>query len=200
MNSDDMDGKISGFKYDVYNYTSVGFSFKFGKSNRVKTDDNYSYFKQKEKSKDEDEGDYHYNKPLEPPQIDLLNVAPVTVSKLISPPIEEKVIKEPVEIVVVEQQPEVIQIEPISGLEYRVQISAKYDRAISIQHLSNLYNIPASEIRENTYNGFYIYTVGSFQSYEQARERRNQLRSYNKIYDAFVVAFSNGQRLNKLPQ
>lgn len=201
MNSDDMDGRISGFIYDVYNYTSIGLSFKFGKSNRVRTSDNYSYFKQKEKSIKEDESDYHYNKPLEPPQIDLLNIAPVTASQPVTPPIEEVVIEQqPVEIVVVEQQPEVIETDPIPGLEYRVQISAKYDRALSMQHLSNLSNIPASEIKENTYNGFYIYTVGSFQTYKLARERRNQLRSYNRIIDAFVVAFRNGQRLNKLPQ
>lgn len=206
MNSDQLDGRISGTGNDVYNYTSIGLSYKFGRSNRSRNDDNYSYFKQKEKSKSEDETDYHYNKPIEPPKIDLLNIAPVvasqpvTTSQPITPPIEEVIVEQqPVEIVVVEQQPEVIRIEPVTGLEYRVQISAKYDRALSLQHISNLYNIPASQIQENTYNGFYIYTVGSFQTYEQARERRNQLRSYNRIGDAFVVAFRNGQRLNKLP-
>lgn len=201
MNSDNMDGRISGSGNDTYNYTSVGLSFKFGRSNRVKNNDNYSYFKQKEKSKSEEEV-YSYSKPIEPPQIDLLNVAPVAVSEPVTPPIEEVIVEQqqPVEIVVVEQQPEIITIEPVMGLEYRVQISAKYDRALSMQYLSNIFNIPAAEIQENTYNGFYIYTVGSYQTYEQARERRNQLRSYNRIVDAFVVAFRNGKRLNKLPQ
>ncbi len=36
MNADAMDGRISGFKYDIYNYTSAGIAFKFGKSNKVK--------------------------------------------------------------------------------------------------------------------------------------------------------------------
>ncbi len=201
MDSDNLDGRISGFKYDVYNYTSVGLSFKFGRSNRVKNGDNYSYFKQKEKPKSENEKDYHYSKPLEPPQIDLLNISPVTATIPVSPPIEEvTVIQEPVEVVVVETQPEYILNEPITGLEFRVQISAKYEREISMQHLSNIYDIPASEIKENTYNGYFIYTVGSFKTYEQARERRNQLRNYNGIIDAFVVAFRDGRRLSKLPQ
>ncbi len=115
----------------------------------------------------------------------------------VSPPIQEvTVIEEPVEVIVVTPKPNETNFE----LEYRVQISAKYNRAISIQHLSNLYNIPVSEIKENTYNGYFIYTVGSFRTYEEARERRNQLRSYNGISDSFVVAFRNGQRLSKLPQ
>ncbi len=201
MNSDAMDGRISGFKYDIYNYTSAGIAFKFSRSNKVKNTEGYSYFKKKDKSSEQDEKDYQYSKPIEPPQIDLLNVAPVTAAMPVSPPIQEvTVVQEPVEIILVNPQPDVNKTETNYGLEYRVQISAKYDRVISIQHLSNLYNIPASEIKENTYNGYFIYTVGSFRTYEEARERRNQLRSYNGISDSFVVAFRNGQRLSKLPQ
>lgn len=199
MNSDAMDGRISGFKYDFYNYTSAGIAFKFGKSNKVKNTEGYSYFKNKDKSSEPKEKDIQYNKPIEPPQIDLLNIAPVTVAKPVTPQIQEvTLVQEPVEIVLV--NPNEINTETNFGLEYRIQISAKYDRAISVQHLSNLYNIPAAEIKENTYNGYFIYTVGSFRTYEEARERRNQLRSYNGISDSFVVAFRNGQRLSKLPQ
>ncbi len=197
MNADAMDGRISGFKYDIYNYTSAGIAFKFGKSNKVKNTEGYSYFKKKDNSSEKETQEYQYNKPIEPPQIDLLNIAPVTAAMPVSPPIQEvTVIEEPVEVIVVTPKPNETNFE----LEYRVQISAKYNRAISIQHLSNLYNIPVSEIKENTYNGYFIYTVGSFRTYEEARERRNQLRSYNGISDSFVVAFRNGQRLSKLPQ
>lgn len=191
MNSDDMDGRVSGFIYDVYNYTSVGISYKFGRSNKIKRADEYKYFKQKDKKVKQTEYDYSYDQPLQPPQVDALTIEPKVVVMPVDPPVEKKT--EPVEIVVVE---EVI----IPGLEYRVQIRAKYGKEISMQHLGNTYNIPVREIKENNHNGFYIYTVGSFTTYEQAREKRNHLRSYNGITDAFVVAFRNGQRLNKLPK
>ncbi|MBC8320295.1 MAG: hypothetical protein H8E34_06215 [Bacteroidetes bacterium] len=193
MNSDEMDGRISGKYYDAYNYTSLGISYKFGRSEKSKKSDDYSFFNPKETDKTVKHTDFDYNKdkPVEPPKFDV----PVKES----PPVEKETIKqEPIEIVVVEEQHEVIET-IMPEFEYRVQIRAKYGNEISIQHLSNTYNIPAWEIKENTHNGFFIYTVGSFATYEQAREKRNQLRSYNGVSDAFVVAFSNGQRLNKLP-
>ena len=37
MNTDIFDGWVGGFKYDVYNYTSVGITFKFGQSKKGKS-------------------------------------------------------------------------------------------------------------------------------------------------------------------
>lgn len=196
MNSDMMDGRVSGFKYDVYNYTSFGISYKFGNTQKIKKSDEYKYFSSKDDKVKQTEYDYTYDQPIEPPVVDALTIEPVVVVVPVSPPVKE----EPVEIVVIETQPDIVEEVVISGLEYRVQIRAKYGREISIQHLSNIYNIQVGQIRKNNHNGFYIYTVGSFANYEQAREKRNYLRSYNGISDAFVVAFKNGQRLNKLPQ
>ncbi len=197
MNSDNMDGRISGFVYDVYNYTSLGISYKLGSSSnskKVTEDDEYKYFDTKNDKIVPAEYDYSTEQPLEPPEIDVLTIAPAVVTIPVSPPIEEPIIKEElVEVIIIE---EVI----VPEFEYRVQIRAKYGKVISIQHLSNTYNIPVGDIQENIHNGFYIYTVGSFSSYEQASEKRNYLRSYNGISDAFVVAFKNGHRLNKLPQ
>jgi len=193
MNSDDMDGRVSGFIYDVYNYTSLGISYKLGSSKKVKKPEEYKYFDTKDNITPA-EYDYSTEQPLEPPEVDALTITPVIVDMPVAPPVEESIIKEePVEVVIVE---DVVAPE----FEYRVQIRAKYDKEISIQHLSNTYNIPVGDIQENIHNGFYIYTVGSFATYEQAREKRNNLRSYNGINDAFVVAFKNGNRLNKLPQ
>ena len=196
MNSDDMDGRVSGFVYDVYNYTSLGISYKLiGTSNskKVTEDTEYKYFDSKDDKVTPAEYDYSTEQPLEPP-IDALTITPVIVDTPVTPPVEEPVVREePVEIVVVEKV-------VVPEFEYRVQIRAKYGNEISIQHLSNTYNIPVGDIQENIHNGFYIYTVGSFSTYEQASEKRNYLRSYNGISDAFVVAFKNGHRLNKLPQ
>lgn len=192
MNSDAMDGRVSGFIYDVYNYTSLGITYKFGATTKVKKSDDYKYFKPKNDEITQTE--YSYEQPLEPPKVDALTITPAVVSIPITPPVIEEEIaeEEPAEIVVVEK---VI----IPEFEYRVQIRAKYGNQISIQHLSDIYNIPVVDIQENTYNGFYIYSVGSFATYDEAKEKRNYLRNYNGIGDAFVVAFKNGHRLSKLP-
>ncbi len=208
LNTDELDGRTSGFKYDVYNYTSFGISYKFGgnsaRAPRVKEE--YSYFEKKKRIGDIETADYDYNpyKPISPPEVDVLTITPVVITtggEPTKPPGEEKVVKE-VQIIPVMPEGEVVEVVEevvVTALEYRVQIRAKYGKKISIQFLSNTYNIPASDIREDTYNGFYIYSVGSFSTYDQAREKRNQIRTRNGISDAFVVAFRNGQRLNKLP-
>ena len=114
--------------------------------------------------------------------------------------IEEKPIIEEQPIIEEELIVEEEVLQPIERtFEYRVQIRAKLGNAISIDHLSNIYNIPTNQIRQDRHNGYYIYSVGSFDTYEQARVRRNELRSNSGVTDAFVVAFKNGSRLDKLP-
>ena len=195
MNSDMLDGRESGFKYDVYNYTSLGISYRFGSKKNHKNSENYHYTEPEKKvstTKDKDiheaEFDYNVSKPVEPPEVDILVIEktePVVI-------VEENVV-EPIIPVIKEQK------KAKYGIEYRVQLLAKYGNSISIQKISNTYNIPASEISEDLHNGFYIYTTGSYSTYEQARDRRNEIRANNGIRDAFVVAFENGKRLNKLP-
>ena len=205
MNSDELDGWVNGYD-DVYNYTSVGVSYKFGVKNESKELSNekkeskksrdYKYFDPKDKKINEAEYDYYGTNPIEPPKVDALVIAPVVAA-----PVYEEVV-EPVEeeiVVVVEEEPITTNEFNETGVEYRVQICAKYARELSINSMSHKYNIPNEQIKENRHNGYYIYTVGSFLTYEQARVKRNQLRGKG-ITDAFIVAFENGQRLNKLPQ
>jgi hypothetical protein len=210
LNSDMLDGRVSGFKYDVYNYTSVGLSYNFG-GNRTHApkakEKDYKYFsddsntKKKKNNQEIEPVDYDYDmtKPVSPPEVDILTITPVIVEEPVEP------VEETVEIVEVPVEPEPVapvispQTSSEKELEYRVQIIAKYGKKMSKQYLSNLYNIPASDIKENTHNGYYIYTVGSFDTYDQAREKRNIIRTRNGVSDAFVVAFRNGVRLNKLP-
>ncbi len=206
LNSDMLDGRVSGFKYDVYNYTSVGLSYKFG-GNTIrppKEKEEYSYFRTTSKKKDQniDTFDYDYNltEPVSPPEIDLLTITPVLIEPPKEEPAEIKIVKQPTVPVQVETIPPAEPVRPkyTPELEYRVQIRAKYGNKISMQLLSNQYGIPLADIKENSHNGFYIYTVGSFSTYDEARDKRNYIRSNNGISDAFVVAFRNGVRLNKL--
>jgi hypothetical protein len=118
----------------------------------------------------------------------------------------KKVEKPPVQTAQPVQQPAVVPSKvstpappPQPMLEYRVQIRAKYGKPIPVSWLSRKYNIPVNQIREDKHNGYYIYTVGSYETYLQAKTRCNQVRNVNGIPDAFVVAFKNGYRLDKLP-
>ena len=196
LNSDMLDGRESGFKYDVYNYSSLGITFKFGQNKRTKSED-FDYFESSKKSQNEHPAQNH---PVQPAEIDMLFVAPPVLSQPVEPPKKEKPVEPVVEEVVekVVEKP-IIEKQVTSAIEYRVQIRAKYGNAISIDKLSSMYNLPASQIKQNTHNGFFIYTIGSFSNYETAREKRNELRSTNGIVDAFVVAFKAGERLDKLP-
>jgi len=201
MNSDMLDGHISGFKYDVYNITTLGFSYKFGYSKKNSQITEYDEGNTKSTNLPETvEYDYWKSDKPETSHPEVIIFSP----NIITEPLEEEdvvvIVEEPVYEEVVIKDVVVIEEEVvISGFEYRVQIRAKYGNAISISHLNDLYDISAGEIRQDSHNGYYIYSVGSFNTYEQAKIRRNELRSYNGISDAFVVAFRNGQRLDKLP-
>ncbi len=102
----------------------------------------------------------------------------------------------PAEIVKVEtppkEKPEVVEEEVV----FRVQIRAAYKSEIPLQLLANKYHL-RDNIKEDYVGNWYRYSVGSFATYEEAKGYRNQIRSINGIRDAFVVAYRNGERVNK---
>ncbi|NOX87047.1 MAG: hypothetical protein GXO86_13990 [Chlorobi bacterium] len=184
MKSDELDAYKNSYPYDVYNYTSVGFVYKFGPS-RKKT------VKPKPKTKPE---------PIELPPSEAV-VTPLDTASVTEKTTEIKTV-EPAEPVVVSEE---IQTEetvspPVSeGLNYRVQILARFSGPLSVEQISSMYKIPASDISEDTYEGHFIYTIGRFETYDEARIKRDEVRYYYGIKDAFVVAFDMGKRLDKLP-
>ncbi|NOU45872.1 MAG: hypothetical protein HOO86_02280 [Bacteroidales bacterium] len=189
MNSDYLDLYSSHFKYDVYNYTSVGISYTFNSA--------------KKRVSKVPEGEpvnipeVIQNEPVSPEEslnqvVDVLKVD--ETNKAAEP--EKQVVETTPEVIVVPVKNEVA----VLDTEYRVQIRARYEGKVSIADLSRKYNIPENEISESNHNRYYIYTVGSFATYEQAAQKRNEIRSVNKVYDAFIVAFKDGIRLDKLPK
>jgi len=209
MNSDMMDNHPGGkFKYDFYNYTSVGLSFKFGRGRKVlggrfvetasprsQAGEARPGSEQKENAKTRHSVEKPQAVELQPvqPKVssqkqEVTKPKPIPVKKL-SPDIQaqKSIIKTP---------PPPVQ----PRLEYRVQISAHFGRALSTDYLTKRYHITHFTIREDMHKGYYIYTIGAFDTYEQARTARDTLRQVNGVADAFVVAFKNGYRLSKLPK
>lgn len=184
VNSDLFDLTASGgFEYDVYNNTSIGISYTFNNNKK---------------------------RVSKVPESEPSMIIPAAVQN--EPITPDNSLNQVVEVLAVEEAvtapvviiPEVI-TKPATNevatldIEYRVQIRARYEGKVPITDLSKKYDIPENEIIESTHNRYYIYTVGSYATYEQAAQKRNELKSTNKVFDAFVVAFKNGSRLNKLP-
>ena len=106
-------------------------------------------------------------------------------------PQEEEVVEEPVvEEEIVEAGPEV---------EFRVQVRAAYKAKIPLQRLANKYHL-RDEIKEDYIGNWYKYSVGSFETMEEAKEYRAGIMKDHGVRDAFIVVFVNGVRLNSLSE
>ncbi len=204
MNSDAYDHWEKGFPFDVYNYTSLGVSWRFIKKSKPppyqNTGNETPYYEYETDTATQNE-DVVAPEPVQPGQ--QVEVLEIEEQKPVEPPAEATTAGAATAttgaataVSTTGQQP---QPPAKPNPEYRVQIKAKYGKPLSIEKLSVQYNLPVDEIREDRHNGYYIYTVGSYATYNEARDRRNVIRNVNGIYDAFVVAFNNCGRLDKLP-
>jgi len=178
MNSDMLDVMVDAKKHDFYNYTSFGITYKFGKSKKQSQ-------RIIKSTSDDVAVEQAAPKPLE--------LVEEVVEK---PEPEPEIIVEAVE----EEKPVVLEKTEVFDPEYRVQIRALFQKRLSMEALSSKYNIPLEDIKESIHNGYYIYTIGSMETYIEARTFRDRIRSVNGVHDAFVVAFSKGKRLSKLPK
>ncbi|MCK4853398.1 MAG: SPOR domain-containing protein, partial [Bacteroidales bacterium] len=79
------------------------------------------------------------------------------------------------------------------GIYYRVQLAAtsRFSDANKAFAANNL----SRPVLVERHNGLYKYTVGSFNTYDQANDFRNTVLSRG-IRGAFVVAYRNGKRIN----
>lgn len=167
VNSDLLDGRAAGAKNDWYNFSSLGLRYNIGKT----------------------------KKEIPQPKIEKPVQEVVEPVKVVDQPKEEQVVVERY----VEPKPVYVTPKPIEtkpSKEYRVQIRASFRQSLKISDLSTKYRLNQSDIVfGGVYKNYYIYTFGSYNTYEEAKRRCDSLKSNNGIFDAFIVRFENGKRV-----
>lgn len=179
VDSDLLDGFSSGdsrdyysYTSDYYSYTSVGLTYKLGKRKVKKAyipEDTKPIIMPPPPKKEEAKKEVI---PPPPPP----------------PPKKEKPVQKP-KVKVVEQE-----VKKVLETEYRIQIRACFKHKCSLEMISEKYNLEAKDIKIDFYKNYYIYTVGSFETHEEATKKKELLKAKNKIIDAFIVTFSKGIR------
>lgn len=84
------------------------------------------------------------------------------------------------------------------NVEYRIQVKASYNIRIPIDSVAKEFSL-IDLIKVDIEDGWYKYTVGSFESFKAAKEYRNKLRQKKGLEACFVVAYENDKRLSALP-
>ncbi len=82
---------------------------------------------------------------------------------------------------------------PNTEVSYRVQLAAGHDRIQPVPYFAKL-KVKES-ISIETLGGWYKYTVGGFDEYKKARDKRNKIWNNTPIKDAFVTAYNSGERI-----
>jgi len=84
-------------------------------------------------------------------------------------------------------------LDPGTGTYYRVQLSANLN-AFDANALYRQLGVDR-EVFVEQHQGFYKYTVGPFQTYEQALSYKDRIDGYPEVVGAFVVGYRNGKRV-----
>ena len=80
------------------------------------------------------------------------------------------------------------------NLEYRIQLGSFDKPLVSTNALAARLSI-TEEIREDIFNGHYIYTIGSFKSQHEAALRNNEIQKRASTTASFIVSFRDGERI-----
>lgn len=112
--------------------------------------------------------------------------------------IKRKIIAEP--IAVAEEVPKEKEMtSPSEKVRFELQVLASYKVALSADSLKKLFDVER-DIKMVKIDGWYKYSIGSFKTYEEAREYRKSINGKRNIKDPFIIAYYDNKRLNTLSE
>ena len=83
---------------------------------------------------------------------------------------------------------------PETSVTYKVQLAAG-KKEVDQKYFVKVHNI-SEQVSIEYHESWYKYTIGKFDIYKQARDKRNEIwNKDNKINDAFVTAYNSGERI-----
>jgi len=84
---------------------------------------------------------------------------------------------------------------PENGINYKVQIAAG-KKEVKPSYFQTVHNIN-EKVDIDYHESWYKYTIGLYDVYKDARDKRNAVwQENNKINDAFVTAYNTGERIS----
>ncbi|MBP5368716.1 MAG: hypothetical protein J6Z01_09725 [Bacteroidales bacterium] len=87
---------------------------------------------------------------------------------------------------------------PVDKIIYKVQIAAD-DKPLTIEYLRKIY--PSTEgLNNELVDGIYRYSVGFFNTYEEADKARKEIIAKGVTTGVFVVAYKNGKRVSDISE
>jgi hypothetical protein len=201
LNSDKLDATVGGFQYDMYSYLSVNVTFNFNKRNQ-------GTLKSAKMGK---------NMGPVPPKPDL-PAAPKPEEKPADLSQQKNLLKPPIKKdTLIKQNPEsemallpgndipgenseTIQAGPVEpGLSYRVQVFAFRTDSHTAESVQNRFHLTRPVYKEYT-DGWYRFTVGSFKTLQAAKAFLIQVKTKNKVKDAFIARYKDGVRIPTHPK
>lgn len=212
VNTDKLDATISNpnpFFQDMYGYTAIGLSYRFGRRT-VSAVPQMTYY-EPPRIEEEIVEELAVEPEVELPEItfepteEIVDVLPAVIDELpliqdIQPqPVIQEIVREPIPVAepAAPAQSETVyeQVDAQTGLVFRVQIIAvQTARDNQIRVLQNVFNLNET-IYEEVSPPWYRYTVGNFATLQEASAYR-QVLIEKGLTDCFVVPYYNGKRIS----
>jgi hypothetical protein len=202
LNSDRLDATVGGFQYDMYSYLSVNLTFNFNKRNQgtlksANMGKNMGPVPPKpdipaaEKTTEKPADLYQQKPSLKSPGIN-------DTVQYRKPAIDENLNSGNDQREEVSETP--LQTGPVEpGLSYRVQVFAFRTDSHTTESVQNRFHLTGPVYKEYT-DGWYRFTVGSFKTLQAAKAFLVQVKTKNKVKDAFIARYEDGVRIPTHPK